>query len=123
MAVGQLRTVVVDCIDPAPLAAFWSQLLGVEIAHSDPEWISLRSAAGGHPRVAFQRVPEAKITKNRVHLDVWVPDIPAATVAAEALGATRVGALVTDSPEPFQVMHDPAGNEFCLVHVPGTTGP
>lgn len=80
MAVGQLRTVVVDCLEPATLAEFWSALLEVE-------------------------------------------DIEVATVAAEALGATRVGKLVHDQAEPFQVLLDPAGNEFCLVHAPGSEGP
>ena len=123
MAVGQLRTVVVDCADPAPLAAFWAAVLGASVAHAGDEWVSLTSAGAGHPRVAFQKVPEAKQVKNRLHLDVWVEDIPRATDAAEALGATRVGPLVTDSGEPYQVLLDPAGNEFCLVHLPGSTGP
>ena len=123
MAVGALRTIVIDCNDPAPLAAFWSELLGVEIHHASDDWVSLRPSAPGHPRVAFQRVPEPKATKNRVHLDVWVADISTATLAAEALGATRTGPLVTDSGEPFQILLDPAGNEFCLVHIPGSTGP
>jgi catechol 2,3-dioxygenase-like lactoylglutathione lyase family enzyme len=123
MAIGQLRTVVVDCLDPAPLATFWSAVLGVEIAHRHDEWVSLRAAGPGHPRVAFQRVPEAKQVKNRLHLDVWVDDIPAATTAVEAIGATRIGELVLDSGEPYQVLADPAGNEFCLVHLPGSTGP
>lgn len=123
MPVGQLRTVVVDCLDPEPLAAFWSRLLGVEIHHAEDDWISLHPVGPSHPRIAFQRVPESKIGKNRLHLDVWVPDLEAATTAAVALGATPLGRLVQESPEPFQVMHDPAGNEFCLVHAPGTTGP
>ena len=123
MAVGMLRTIVVDCLDPVPLAAFRSELLGVEIHHTEDDWISLRSAGDGHPRIAFQRVPEGKIAKNRLHLDVWVPDIEAATEAAVALGAIRLGVLVGESPEPFQVMADPAGNEFCLVHLEGSVGP
>lgn len=123
MAVGALRTIVIDCLDPEPLAAFWSALLGVEIHHVSDEWISLRPTDAGHPRVAFQRVPEAKAVKNRAHLDVWVEDIPNATVAAEALGATRSGPLVEDSGEPFQILLDPAGNEFCVVHMPGSVGP
>ena len=125
MAIGALRTVVVDCLDPAPLADFWSALLGFDVAHRDDEWVSLQAAGPGRPRIAFQKVPEAKVGKNRLHLDVWVADIEAATVATEDLGATRVGALVPveESPEPFQVMADPAGNEFCLVHLPGSTGP
>ena len=123
MAIGALRTVVVDCVDPEPLARFWADLLGTEIAFSDDGWVSLRAAGPGHPRVAFQKVPEAKDGKNRLHLDVWVPDVEAATVEAEHLGARRVGRFVTESPEPFQVLADPAGNEFCLVHSPGSEGP
>ncbi|MFL6115076.1 MAG: VOC family protein [Catenulispora sp.] len=123
MAIGQVRTVVVDCLDPEPLATFWGELLGVDVNHRSDEWVSLHAAAPGHPRVAFQRVPEAKAAKNRLHLDVWVPDIGDATVAAEAMGATRVGGLVADSAEPYQVLADPAGNEFCLVHLPGSVGP
>lgn len=122
MALGQLRTMVIDCLDPEPLAAFWSAVLGVDVHHRSDDWISLRAAAPGHPRVAFQRVPESKGTKNRLHLDVWVEDIELAT-AAEALGATRVGQLSHDEAEPFQVLLDPAGNEFCFVHIEGSTGP
>jgi len=114
---------VVDCLDPEPLAAFWGELLGVGVNHRSDEWVSLHATAPGHPRVAFQRVPETKVGKNRVHLDVWVPDVEAATVEAEALGARRLGPFVHESPEPFQVLADPAGNEFCLVHLPGSTGP
>ena len=123
MAVGQLRTVVVDCLEPATLAEFWSALLGLAVRFAEPEWVALEPLGPGLPRIAFQRVPEAKQTKNRLHLDVWVPDIPAATQAALDLGATRVAGLVDESPEPFQVMLDPAGNEFCLVHAPGSEGP
>ncbi len=99
MAVGALRTVVVDCLDPEPLAEFWSEMLGVGVAFRDDDWVSLRAAGPGHPRVAFQRVPEAKAGKNRLHLDVWVPDLAAATVAAEALGARGgSGAWCTSPP-------------------------
>ncbi len=123
VGIGQLRTVVVDCLHPAPLAEFWSAVLGVAVAYRSDEWVSLAAAAAGQPRIAFQQVPESKVGKNRLHLDVWVPDIEDATVAAEALGATRVGRLVHESSEPFQVMTDPVGNEFCFVHLPDSTGP
>lgn len=122
MAVGQLRTIVVDCIDPQPLAAFWSALLGIPIHHEHDEWISLHPIGPGQPRISFQRVPEAKLTKNRLHLDVWVADIATATGVAVALGATPVGELVENDSEPFQILLDPAGNEFCLVHTPGSQG-
>jgi catechol 2,3-dioxygenase-like lactoylglutathione lyase family enzyme len=123
MPVGALRTIVVDCNDPVPLAAFWCAVLGVEIHHQRDDWISLLPVETGHPRVAFQKVPETKVGKNRLHLDVWVEDIERATLEGEALGATRVGPLMLDPGEPFQVMLDPAGNEFCFVHAPDSDGP
>lgn len=123
MAVGQLRTVVVDCLEPASLAEFWSALLGLAVRFTDAEWVALEPLGPGLSRLAFQRVPETKQTKNRLHLDVWVADIPTATQAALDLGTTSVAGLVDESPEPFQVMLDPAGNEFCLVHAPASTGP
>ena len=42
MAVGQLRTIVVDCADPVPLANFWCTLLGTEVHHRRDDWISLQ---------------------------------------------------------------------------------
>ena len=60
-------------------------------------------------------MPEGKAVKNRVHLDVEVADIAAATAEAEALGASRVGDLHADTAGSFQVLLDPEGNEWCVV--------
>jgi predicted enzyme related to lactoylglutathione lyase len=65
--------------------------------------------------IGFQRVPESKSVKNRVHLDIAVDDLDLAATAAEALGARRVGAPVPDPVGGFQVMLDPEGNEFCFI--------
>ena len=84
--IGRIDEVVFDCADP-------------------PGWT----------RVAFQRVPEGKAAKNRLHLDVEVADIAAATQEAEALGATRVGHRHDDTAGSFQVLLDIEGNEWCVV--------
>ena len=110
--IGRLHEVVVDCADPEALAAFWHALLGGTVHHND-EWVEVHPA-GGHI-VGFQKVPEPKVVKNRVHLDVEVADVGAAVDAAVALGATKVGELVDDPVSSFQVMLDPEGNEFCFV--------
>ena len=123
MAVAQLRNIVVDCFDPGPLAEFWSRVLGYSIVDVEDGWLALEPEHGGRPRLAFQRVPEGKATKNRLHLDLWVAEITAAIATAVELGATPSGELVTEETEVFQVMLDPAGNEFCFVHLPGSTGP
>jgi predicted enzyme related to lactoylglutathione lyase len=105
---------VFDCADPERLAQFWGDLLGVGVAYRDPTWVALeRTPQGG--RVAFQPVPEGKVAKNRVHLDLLVDELVDSTAATVALGATAVGAVVEESNGSYQVLRDPEGNEFCLV--------
>lgn len=143
-----------DARDPRALSSFWREVLGY--VHPGPPGVNLPEGADplaawddflarigvpeerrnarsaiedpdGHgPRLFFQQVPEGKIAKNRVHLDVRVaPGLRGeermAALEAEcerlvALGATR---LRRHEPEPpmsagFIVMADPEGNEFCL---------
>ena len=103
-----------DSSHPERLARFWGELLGVGVAYRDPTWVALeRTPEGG--RLAFQPVPEAKVLKNRVHVDLLVHDLHASTAAAVASGATRIGAVVEEANGSYQVLRDPEGNEFCLV--------
>ncbi|MFM9132625.1 MAG: VOC family protein, partial [Actinomycetota bacterium] len=99
---------VIDCSDPARLAAFWTAMLGGRILResASDEWVSIRGVPGLN-YLSFQRVPEAKQTKNRVHMDVDVASIDIAAAAAEALGATRSGGVVEEPTGWFQVMADP----------------
>ncbi|MCF2532743.1 GNAT family N-acetyltransferase [Yinghuangia soli] len=109
-----LDEIVVNCAEPYPLAVFWSRVLGGEPVDRDPAWAYVD--APNRPRLAFQRVPEPKQPgRNRLHLDVLVTDIPAATEALELIGAAREGKIVRDALGAFQILLDPEGNEFCLV--------
>jgi len=137
-----MRTqVTFDCADPHAQAAFWAQVFGSRLEdHSrlvdqlvaagsltaeDIVMIAGRSAfgdvaacsapAGVEPRLFFQRVPEGKTSKNRVHLDIHV-DEDHKTPEAErlvALGAQIVDEHADRGPRTI-VMRDPEGNEFCL---------
>ena len=108
-----LAGVVIDCGDPQALAAFWSAFTGYEVEYGDDTWVSLRPSDGGD-RISFQRVPEVKAGKNRVHLDFFAADEEATATWIESLGATR--RWVSESPDdPFVVLADPEGNEFCIV--------
>jgi Glyoxalase-like domain len=127
--VASLRDVVVDCRHPASLARFWAgaldsyevapydeaelerlRTLGVEDPEDDPS--VLVEAHGVTPRLFFQRVPEAKVVKNRLHLDLRADDPDAEVERLTGLGAT----VVDDQPAPdIIVLHDPEGNEFCLL--------
>ncbi|MCA1216901.1 VOC family protein [Streptomyces sp. 8L] len=110
---ARLDEIVFDCADPAALARFWASLLEAEAVDREPHWSYVDPP--GLPRLAFQRVPEPKAVKNRLHLDLMAGDIPAATAEAVAAGAGAAGELVTDAYGQFQVLRDPEGNEFCFV--------
>ncbi|MDT9687643.1 VOC family protein [Streptomyces sp. P9(2023)] len=110
---AQVSEIVFDCGDPAGLVRFWAELLGGTPVDRGPDWSYLEPP--GFARIAFQQVPEGKVVKNRLHLDLHVADVSGAADEAIPLGATRSGGLVTDEQGDFQVMHDPEGNEFCFV--------
>ncbi|MCU1504121.1 MAG: hypothetical protein JWM12_3475 [Ilumatobacteraceae bacterium] len=111
--IGSLDEIVFDCRDPQRLAPFWLSVLGGIVLRESDEWVSIRTA-GGVP-MAFQRVPEAKAGKNRLHLDVDVIDLAMACAATVSQGATVFGRIHHDAYGTFQVMLDPEGNEFCFV--------
>ena len=114
--IGRIDEVVIDCGNPLPLARFWASVLGGEAQQRDADWAYVDPP--GWTRLAFQRVPETKAVKNRVHLDVEVVDIAEATAAAERLGALPVGPVHADDSGTFQVLLDPEGNEWCVVRSP-----
>jgi catechol 2,3-dioxygenase-like lactoylglutathione lyase family enzyme len=138
--------VTFDSADPAALAAFWADVLGYRV-QAPPEgfesWDQALEAFGvpperrndasavtdpdgSGPRLFFQRVPEGKQAKNRVHLDVRAApglegDARMAALEAEAERLVSRGATRLQRHEPAPplgaghiVMADPEGNEFCL---------
>jgi len=111
-------SIVFDCREPLTLATFWQGLVGgsVDESTSSPDWVELKGITGlGY--LGFQRVPESKKVKNRVHIDLTVDDIATSTNAAIQRGANAIGAVVEESTNWFQVMADPEGNEFCFVRL------
>jgi predicted enzyme related to lactoylglutathione lyase len=84
-----------------------------------PHYVNLASPPDppGGPTLAFQRVPESKALKNRLHLDISVDDVDSATAQVEALGGRRAPSEdFTEYGSRWRVMSDPDGNEFCLVY-------
>jgi hypothetical protein len=135
--------VTFDCADPRSLSEFWCEVLGYVIPPPPPgfdSWDAFRESLPEHlrnsrsacqdpegvgPRLFFQQVPEGKVVKNRVHLDVRAaPGLTGkereAALEAEcerlvALGATVFERLEADDFNDLCiVMHDIEGNEFCL---------
>ncbi|WP_328680539.1 VOC family protein [Streptomyces sp. NBC_00322] len=110
---ARIEEIVFDCHDPAGLVRFWAALLGGDPVDRSEDWSYIDPP--GFVRVAFQRVPEGKSAKNRLHLDLDAGDVDAAADEAVALGAVRLGPAITDEYGRFQVLRDPEGNEFCFV--------
>jgi predicted enzyme related to lactoylglutathione lyase len=111
---ARLSGITVDCHDPLKLAAFWSALLGGRVAEPLPGWRRVALPDGG-PVVTLQPVPEPKVGKARIHLDVVVADIAGAVGEITGLGGRWTGER-HDYPEgTVLVMADPEGNEFCIV--------
>jgi predicted enzyme related to lactoylglutathione lyase len=124
-AAGIPAYIVLDSQDPYEIAPFWCGLLGVEVIQhrDDGHVVSLGPSQNmpGSMLLTLQKVPEAKVGKNRMHFDVYVDDIEAATAQVETLGGQRwapQSATVDDGGWITRIMVDPEGNEFCLVQNP-----
>ena len=102
-------------IDPAELARFWSHVLHGEARVRSEQWATVRDPLPGGVLLAFQRVPEGKSVKNRVHLDIWTTGLQGDIDRLVAVGGSRLGGIIDEDDGPFQIMQDPEGNEFCLV--------
>jgi catechol 2,3-dioxygenase-like lactoylglutathione lyase family enzyme len=139
---SKLGNITFDCGDPTALATFWADVFG----YPHPEWpedlrkelldgglneedlankSAIEDPTGVGPRLFFQRVPEGKTAKNRMHVDIratpgrrpTLDELVAEKDRVVALGATVL--VDYDSnwgpvPERHFVMQDPEGNEFCI---------
>jgi predicted enzyme related to lactoylglutathione lyase len=120
---GGLDAITIDCADPLALGRFWAEVFGTEIgsAVGDPVHYVDLLPTPGVPVLRFQRVPEPKTVKNRLHLDVSVEHLEDACSRVEALGGVRVSDRgFAEYSYEWRVVADPEGNEFCLVirHAP-----
>ena len=114
---------VIDSQDPKGITPFWCGLLEVEVESTfgDGQFVVLRPTKDGLT-VGFQLVSEQKTGKNRLHLDLTVDDLDAATAEIEALGGRWIDHGTTHELEGFmwRCMADPEGNEFDIDIVPPT---
>ena len=108
--------VTLDCADPERLAPFWAEALHYRANPYHPPYLTLTDPNRKSPELVLQKVPEPKTAKNRMHLDIFVPDMEIEARRMESLGARRL------RKEPFTgstgdrwiVMADPDDNEFCV---------
>lgn len=114
---AKLAMFTLDCVDPAALASFYSEFIGMDVAFSSDDYAML---VGEGPALGFGRVDDYRPPvwpndhgSKQFHLDLAVEDLDEAQTTAMTLGAT-----VAD-PQPgetWRVMIDPAGHPFCLTN-------
>lgn len=110
-AVTGFSCLSIDCSNAERLGQFWADLLGGTIELDADSDATVRTP--GVPRLDFLQVPEGKTLKNRLHIDLAVSDVAAATEQAISLGATLADDVYKGG--RWQVLRDPEGNEFCLL--------
>lgn len=125
---SRITELSIDCADPAALARFWAAALDYVVLDEDPELVEIGPAGRVDeqlldavrsgpvaPTIFFARVPEEKVVKNRLHLDLSPIDTDSDTeiTRLEALGARRTDLAPPDT--TWVVMLDPEGNEFCVL--------
>jgi catechol 2,3-dioxygenase-like lactoylglutathione lyase family enzyme len=119
--IGRLHHVVLDCPDPASLAAFYSALLGQPVTYRSDDWVVV-AASSTSSGLAFQLAPgnppptwPHPAVPQQFHLDIMVEDVDASGPRVLALGATKL--------DGEDVYADPAGHPFCLIRRPGWAPP
>lgn len=103
-----------DVNDLDTQTAFWCAALGYEHRGGVDQYRALVDPEGRSPKLLLQRVDEPKTAKSRLHLDLHVDDVDGEAERLVGFGATKVRRL-EEFGIHWVVMHDPEGNEFCLV--------
>ncbi len=123
--IGRLHHIVIDCPDPAALATFYSEILGLPITFRSDDWVVVarNDTTSG---IAFQLAPDHQPPEWRnlerpqqMHLDIMVDDLDTAEARVLKLGARKL----TGEDEESRVYADPAGHPFCLIPRPGWARP
>jgi predicted enzyme related to lactoylglutathione lyase len=107
-------TVVVDAANPALMARFWAAVLDYQIVFEQPDEVVIARDRETYPGIIFVPVPEPKVAKNRLHIDLNPDNQDAEVARLLSLGAKRVDVGQSDE-VTWVVLADPEGNEFCVL--------
>jgi|SRR3954453_7458493 len=112
---SKFTELIVDAADPRRLADFWAAVLGWQLTGRYEGAVEISDADGATPSLVFVPVPESKMIKNRLHVDVNPMGCDQAQEVERliGLGARRVD--VGQGEQSWVVLADPEGNEFCVL--------
>jgi hypothetical protein len=105
--------ICIDAADIRALADWWAEVLGWPSEPTDDGDVVVRAPEGAGPNWLFLAVPDEKVVKNRLHVDLTPDDQRAEVDRLIALGARRVD--IGQGEESWVVLADPEGNEFCVL--------
>jgi len=109
-----ISNVTFDCRDPRQLAPFWAAVTGYTVLMEQDDFVALQAPDGrGIRRILFYRVPEPKVSKSRMHVDLAAKEPDAEVERLVGLGA-QVVERRDGNGASWTVMLDPEGNEFCI---------
>ena len=110
------HALVLDVAEFEGPVAFWTAALGyVEWFPGHGQFAGIKPPVlDGRLAIIFQKVPEPKVVKNRMHVDFEHADMPAEVERLKALGAREVAERSLGPGSRWTVMEDPFGNEFCV---------
>ena len=115
----KVGSIVIDCNDFDAMFVFWRDALEyVPREAPEEDWVVLCDPNGSNVNVSISQVPEPRIGKNRLHLDLYSDNQEAEVDRLLGLGATRFPRTVEEG-EDFVVLEDPEGNLFCVVDIAG----
>jgi len=111
----RIQGVAIAALDPRALGRWWSEALGWPTTFEEgDDFIVVSPADSDQSDLVFLKVPDAKVVKNRLHLDLMPDEQDAEVARFEALGATRVD--IGQGPDvSWVVLADREGNEFCIL--------
>ena len=113
----RLGEIVIDCAGHDTVVAFWLAAMGDYMrVDVNGQYVAIAPVerAAGRPTILFQKVPEPKVLKNRVHLDLRGETMAGEVERLTGLGATFIAERSLGESIRWTVMADPEGNEFCV---------
>ena len=111
----RISSVGIDTNDVASAAEFWRAVTGYEVVSLGDDFAALVDPHKEGPSLNLQVVPEPRVGKNRVHLDLVTDDLAGEAERVGRLGGTVVHRFTDDDGGGWIVMADTEGNQFCLV--------
>ncbi len=120
----RIQCLTIDCHNPKLVGEFWRDVLSWRITHESETEVVLEPPVGSPlenvaPDLLFLKVPDQKVVKNRLHLDLRPDDRDAEVARIKKLGAVEVEIGQSQDPNTtWVVLADPEGNEFCVSRPP-----